>query len=121
MADQPEPKPFTAQELERAPWLKVALGEYTKGVHEIASDKQFGTRTLFIVGPTQQSETFSLLDWKKLDREIAAHAAEGLAPVLMSIGNPDIEKYFRGVQKRPDHFTKKDILHNKQGGVAGHE
>jgi hypothetical protein len=38
---QPEPTPFTPEEIERAPWLKYAIGEYAKGVSELASDKLY--------------------------------------------------------------------------------
>jgi uncharacterized protein (TIGR02594 family) len=117
---QPEPKLFTDQEFERAQWLKFAFGEYAKGVREIASDKQF-EQQLYKSLAEHSNSKLSLLDWNKLDHEIAAHAAESLAPVLMSLGNADIEKYFRSVEKRPDHFTKNKTLYNKQGIVIGHE
>jgi uncharacterized protein (TIGR02594 family) len=39
----------------------------------------------------------------------------------MELGNPDIDKYCRSVRKRPDHLTRKDILHDKKGTPIGHE
>jgi uncharacterized protein (TIGR02594 family) len=117
---QREPKPFTDQELEQAPWLKFALDEYGKGVREIAADKEFEQQ--FYKSLAQHNNfKLSLLDWDTLDRRIAKKVAEDLAPVLMGLGNPNIEKYFRTVQKRPDQLTRKDIFHDNKGREIGSE
>jgi uncharacterized protein (TIGR02594 family) len=100
------PNALTVEELLFAPWMKVALAEYGKGVKENPADKDFERQ--FYLSLAQHNSRFSLLDWNKLDHEIAKKVADQSGPLLMEGGNADVSKYLRSTHL--DHLTRRDTV-----------
>jgi uncharacterized protein (TIGR02594 family) len=97
------PPQLTEDELAAAPWMKIALNELGKGVHEIRGDKSFADH--FYLALSQNNPRFSLLDWNKIDHDIAEKTANTFGGTLMVPSNPDVMKYLRST--RLDTFTKR--------------
>jgi uncharacterized protein (TIGR02594 family) len=90
--------------------MNVALAECGKGVKENPADKEFERQ--FYLSLAQHNSRLSLLDWNKVDHEIAKKVADQNGPLLMERGNPDVSKYLRSTHL--DHLTKRDAVVDKR-------
>ncbi|HEY3840263.1 MAG TPA: TIGR02594 family protein [Bryobacteraceae bacterium] len=95
-----QPPSPTDDETFSAPWMKFALQELGKhvGEHDAASEYQ---RTLYRTLAANNPQGPSLLDWNKVNLQLARGATTAVGPALMDGANRDVEKYLDTVRTDP--------------------
>jgi uncharacterized protein (TIGR02594 family) len=104
------PKPLTEEQVRRAPWMKVALGELGKGIHEIPGGKNFEAEHFRAL--SENNPRYSLLDWNKINRQFAKRLT-GIDGMQMEVENIEVSKYLASttIDKHTKVDTKKDGGH----------
>jgi uncharacterized protein (TIGR02594 family) len=80
--------------------MKWALEELGKrvGEHDSASEYK---RTLYRALSANNPHGPSLLDWNKINLQLASHATNAMGAMLMEFANPEVKKYLDTVQTDP--------------------
>lgn len=103
-----EPMVLSEDELTSAPWMRVALNQL--GVKEVPADRTFERE--FYSSLAVHNPRFSLLDWNRLDHEVAKKVADSSGSILMETGNPTVATYLRSTHLST--VTRRDVTEDKK-------